>query len=102
MIDETHLTPEERAEYREWRRGFESKFWRKLRADLEQELEALPLLAFHNSKSQEDLNGFKARAAAIAQLAAYEEIIEKKYESIALGRQQEADEQSQDSSVRYL
>ena len=100
--DKKYLKPEESIDFREWEKGFESKFWEKLSADLQSELDKAPEYAFWNVKSYEELVAARARLGAIAQLLAYPSMIEQKRDNLITSRRMEAEEQSEDDSVTYL
>lgn len=96
------LSDEERREFREWEKGFQSDFWKLLQRDMEAELESLPTQLFYAVKSWDELVAARSRLQTVGQLLAYPTIIEQKKENLITARQMEADEEREDASVEYL
>lgn len=102
MDEHKLLTPEEQRDFREWEKGFEGAFWRKLAGELQEELDKAPSALFFAVKSHEELVAARARMQAIAQLLAYPDIIAQKKEALLESRRQQQYDREEDDSVRYL
>lgn len=96
------LTNEEQLDFREWERGFETPFWRKITTELQEEIENAPAHFFWNAKDWDAILAARARLVALAQLVNYPTIIENRKENLLQTRQHEASENDESGSVEYL
>jgi len=92
MEGEALLTDEERGQFMEFESMFGSPGWSRLMREYENELRDLPLQAFENARSFEEIVQARIRLAVLAELALYPEIIEARKRNIIEMREQERDE----------
>jgi hypothetical protein len=94
------LTPEERTEFREMERMFESAGWRSIITRLQQELEHGPVYWFWNAQNWEDVVAARARCRAVAELANYETMSQNHKDNLLQGRRMKAVDEADDASLQ--
>jgi hypothetical protein len=80
-FNEELLSDTEKSEYREYRRMFESEGWRMFKAELQKELDGIPVQCITSAGSWEDVLAFKARARVILEVLSFETGIMAGYQS---------------------
>ena len=101
-MSEKYLTDDERGIFREWENMFDTAGWALLKKELQAELDAVPEVAFLTAQNYDEIVAFRVRAKVVAELLAYESIIEQRKESIIVGREQEAEDNRIAASSDYL
>jgi hypothetical protein len=96
------LTNEEKRIKREWQELFDSPGWGRFRAQLQEELDNLPTVAFYNAKTLDELVAYRVRARLLGEFIAFEDIIKRQEEELLMTREQERMDREETDALRNL
>lgn len=87
-----YLTDEEQRVFYDYEKMFQTEGWRRLMNEVQAELDALPEQCFLAAKNYEEVRAYRVRATVLAELIAYEDIINQRKQVLETEREQAAEE----------
>ena len=93
---------EEKRIQREWRELFESPGWQRFIKEKQEELDAIPTVAFYSAKDLDELVAYRVRARLLGEVIAQESIVEKQNQERLMELEQEEEDKEQIESLKHL